>query len=224
MKTERLVLIGDSATAEIAFEYFSADSQYEVVAFAVEREYRSKDRFHGLPVVDFEDIATCYPPADHFAYVAVTFAQFNRLRTRLMLEAKGKGYRLATYISSRSNVWPNACIGEHCFIFEGNTVQPFVSIGDNVILWSGNHIGHHSRIGNNCFISSHVVVSGFCSIGDNTFLGVNSTVADGISIANDNWVGPGLVITKDTTENQLFGASNAAPSRVPARKFFRITE
>ena len=38
-KTKRLVLLGDSAFAEIAYEYFTHDSEYEVVAFAVEREY-----------------------------------------------------------------------------------------------------------------------------------------------------------------------------------------
>lgn len=37
-KTGKLVLIGDSAFAEVAYEYFTHDSPYEVVAFAVERE------------------------------------------------------------------------------------------------------------------------------------------------------------------------------------------
>ena len=54
---------------------------------------------------------------------------------------RNKGYQPASYISSNAFVWSNAKIGDHCFIFENNTVQPFVEIGDNVILWSGNHIG-----------------------------------------------------------------------------------
>jgi acyl-[acyl carrier protein]--UDP-N-acetylglucosamine O-acyltransferase len=66
-------------------------------------------------------------------------------------------------------------IGENCFIFEDNTIQPFVRIEDNVILWSGNHIGHHSTIKSHNFISSHVVVSGQCTIEPNCFIGVNST-------------------------------------------------
>lgn len=224
MQRKKLIIVGDGATAEIAYEYFSVDSEYEVVAFAVEQAHRKQDSFHTLPVVNFETVQERFAPADHEVYVAITFAQFNRLRTRLATAAKDKGYRLASYVSSRAFVWRNVEIGEHCFIFEDNTIQPFVKIGDNVVLWSGNHIGHHSTVGNNCFISSHVVVSGFCAIGDNTFVGVNSTIADGITIARDNWIGPGLMISKNTEENQLFGASHAEPSRVAARRFFKIKE
>ena len=53
-------------------------------------------------------------------------------------------------------------MGDNCFIFEDNTVQPFVTLGNNLVLWSGNHIGHHSTLRDHCFISSHVVISGFC--------------------------------------------------------------
>ena len=34
-KKHKLILIGDSAFAEVAHEYFTWDSDYEVVAFAV---------------------------------------------------------------------------------------------------------------------------------------------------------------------------------------------
>jgi glutamyl-tRNA reductase len=36
MKEKKLVVIGDGETAEMAYEYFTYDSAYEVVAFAVE--------------------------------------------------------------------------------------------------------------------------------------------------------------------------------------------
>ena len=37
-KTKKLVIVGDSAFAEIAREDFDADSTYEVVAFSVEND------------------------------------------------------------------------------------------------------------------------------------------------------------------------------------------
>ena len=55
-KKRKLVLIGDSAFAEIAFEYFQHDSDYEVVAFCVERQYMKRDSLFGLPVVAFEEV------------------------------------------------------------------------------------------------------------------------------------------------------------------------
>jgi UDP-3-O-[3-hydroxymyristoyl] glucosamine N-acyltransferase len=123
--------------------------------------------------------------------------ELNRRRTRFVEAARGKGYPLASYVSSSAFVARSAEIGEHCFVFEDNTVQPYVRIADNVVLWSGNHIGHHSKIRDNCFISSHVVISGSCEIGENCFLGVNSTLVNDISIGRDTWIGPHVVVTKD---------------------------
>lgn len=224
VKDKKLIIVGDGATGNIAYEYFTVDSPYEVVAFAAESAYRTNDQLFGLPVVDFETMQEHYSPEEYHVYVAVSYTRFNRLRTRLAKEAKEKGYRLASYISSHAFVWRNVQLGEHCFIFEDNTVQPYAKIGDNVVLWSGNHIGHHSTVGNNCFFSSHVVVAGCCTIGDNTFMGINSCVADHVSVARDNWIGPGRTILKNTQENQIYGAVHSEPSKVPARKFFKITD
>ncbi len=224
MKDKKLIIIGDSAFAEIAFEYFTHDSEYKVVAFAVEAEYKKRDQLLGLPIIEMENMQEGYSPGEHFVFVATVYSQLNRLRTRLMNEAKEKGYRLASYISSKAFVWRNVKLGEHCFIFEDNTVQPFVTLGDNVILWSGNHIGHHSTIGSHCFISSHVVLSGFCTVGESCFLGVNSTVANNITIGDDCWIGPGALVTKDVEPRSFLRAPQAEKARVNTHRYFRIRE
>jgi sugar O-acyltransferase (sialic acid O-acetyltransferase NeuD family) len=201
-KDNKLVIVGDTAFAEIAYEYFTHDSNYEVVGFTVEREYLKRSELFGLPVVPFEDVEKVFPPPEHSIYAANVYTQLNRLRTRLATEAKQKGYQLASYVSSRAFVWRNVEIGEHCFIFEDNTVQPFVKIGDNVVLWSGNHIGHHSTIKNNCFISSHVVVSGFVEVGESCFVGVNTTMANNIRIGNNCLLGAGSLVLADVEDDQ----------------------
>lgn len=222
MKNRKLIIVGDSAFAEIAREYFEVDTDYEVVAFSVELPHLKSHELQGLPVVPFEKLEHNYPPSEHDVFVAVTYTQLNRLRTRLASTAKDKGYTLASYISPKAFVWRNVEIGEHCFVFEDNTLQPFVKIQDNVVLWSGNHIGHHSTIRNNCFISSHVVISGFCDIADNSFLGVNCTLANNVSLGADNWIGPNVTISRSTEEGMLFSASEVEPSRVSALRFFKI--
>lgn len=222
MKTKKLVIIGDSAFAEIAHEYFDADSDYEVVGFSTERVYLKREEMRGLPVVAFEELETYFDPAIHHVYVAIVYTQLNRLRTRLAAAAKAKGYRLASYVSSRAFVWRNVALGEHCFIFENNVVQPFVKLGNNVVLWSGNHIGHHSTIKDNCFIASHVVVSGFVEIAENSFLGVNATITNNVKIAADNWIGAGVNISKDTEPGALYPSGNAEPSKISAPRFFKV--
>src|SRR3954471_22104698 len=100
MKDRKLILLGDSAFAEVAFEYFTHDSPYEVVAFAVERPYLTKSELFARPVVALEDLPALYAPADHSFYAALVYTQLNRLRTRLYCAAKDMGYAPASYVSS----------------------------------------------------------------------------------------------------------------------------
>jgi sugar O-acyltransferase (sialic acid O-acetyltransferase NeuD family) len=218
----KLVIVGDSLFAEIAHQYFIHDSPYEVVAFAVESEYLERERFCELPVGAFETLEQTHDPAEHDVYVAITYGQVNRLRTRLAAAAKEKGYALASYVSSNAFVWRNVELGEHCFIFEDNTVQPFVRIGNNVVLWSGNHIGHHSVIRDNCFISSHVVVSGSVDIGENCFLGVNSTLVNDISIGPDCWIGPHVVLTRDVDPGSMYRPARSDLRDQTSLEFFGV--
>src|SRR4051812_8793695 len=101
-KDRKLIVVGDGEFAEIAHEYFTHDSPYQVAGFAVEAAYRTRAEFCGLPVVPFEDVETHFPPAEFDAYVAVTYTQLNRVRARLYRAAKAKGYRAASYVSSRA--------------------------------------------------------------------------------------------------------------------------
>lgn len=224
MKNKKLIIVGDSSFAQIAYEYFEYDSEYQVVAFSVEKSFLKQTELFSLPVVPFESLQDQFDVSCHDVYVATVYSQLNRLRTRLASEAKKKGYKLASYISSSAFVWKNVQVGEHCFIFEDNTVQPFVKLGDNVVLWSGNHIGHHSEIGDNCFVSSHVVISGHCNIGDNTFLGVNATLANNVNIGRDNWLAPRVSILKDTNDGALFKADQSEPAKIDTYRFFRVNK
>ena len=207
----KIVIVGDGETAELAYEYFTHDSPHEVVAFSVESEYAKKDSLFGLPVVHFEEIERAHDPASHAAFVAISYTQLNRVRARLYREAKRKGYRFVSYVSSRAFVWHNVQIGENCFIMENNVLQYAVRVGNNVVLWSGNHVGHQTVIHDNVFVSSHVVISGYCEIGENCFLGVNSCLANNISIGKDCLIGMGAVVNKSTEERKVYVGSPAKP-------------
>ncbi len=224
MKNDKLIIVGDSAFAEVAYEYFMCDSPYDVIAFSAEREHIKNTTLLGLPVVPLEELENLYNPAKYSVFVAITYTQLNRLRTRLYNMVKDKGYKIASYVSSKAFVWRDVKIGENCFIFENNTVQPFVRVGNNVILWSGNHIGHHSTIKDNCFLSSHVVVSGFTEIGENCYLGVNSTIAHNLKIAKNCFIDAGTVILKNTEEGKIYRGNPAEASRVGSLRFFKIKE
>lgn len=221
-KIKKLVIVGAGETAEIAYEYFMYDSEYEVVAFSVESQYLEKEKLFDLPVVPFEDVENHYPPNFHEVFVAVSYTQLNRVRTRLYHLVKQKGFKVASYISSKAFIWRNVEIGENCFIFENNVIQYQVKIGNNVVLWSGNHIGHQSNIHDNCFISSQVVISGYCEIGENCFLGVNSCLADHVKVGKDCVIGAGAVVTKNTEHEKIYKGNPVQESKISSLKFFKV--
>ena len=207
-KTKKAIIFGTSGQAEVMDYLLTNDSEYEVVAFTSTREYIKDENIFGRPLIPFEDIEKSYSPAQYDMHIAVGYNDKNRTREKFYQLAKLKGYHLLTYVSSRCTNYAKN-IGDNCFIFEDNTIQPFVTIGNNVILWSGNHIGHHSTIEDNCFVSSHVVISGHCTIGANSFLGVNATIRDGIKLGKLNILGAGALIVKNTVDNKTYIGTKA---------------
>jgi len=195
----KVVIFGLLDTAELAHYYLENDSEHEVVAFTVSKEYLKEKTFKGLPVVPFEDLESVYSPRDYYLFAPMTAKQMNQLREKIYLKGKEKGYKFISYISSKATIFDNE-IGENCFILEDNTIQPFTKIGNNVVLWSGNHIGHHSVIKDHTFFTSHVVMSGHCVIESHCFFGVNATIRDYSNIAKGTLLAMGASLTKQNTD------------------------
>jgi sugar O-acyltransferase (sialic acid O-acetyltransferase NeuD family) len=194
----KIVIFGAGDIARLADFYFSTDSEHEVVAFAVDAEFRAADTFLGRPLLAIDAVPQTYPPADYKMFVAVSYAQMNKLRAAKYAQVKALGYELVSYVSSHCTYLATDPPGDNCFILEDNTVQPFARIGSNVTLWSGNHVGHDATIADHCFISSHVVISGHCKIEQSCFLGVNATLRNGITIGEFSLIGAGALIMKST--------------------------
>ncbi len=195
---KRLVIFGLSEIAELASYYFTEDSDYTVVGFTVDEDYKTTDLFMGKPVIPFGSILDQFPANECDLFVALSYKEMNELRKAKYVEAKKLGYKLASYVSSHSTVLNGGQIGDNCFILEDNTIQPSVKIGNNVTLWSGNHIGHHSTIQDHVFISSHVVISGGVVVEESCFVGVNATLRDHIVIGKKTLIGAGAIVMKTT--------------------------
>jgi len=218
----KIIIFGAGDIAELAHFYFKHDSEHEVVAFCLDRDYIEADSFCGLPIVAFEELEKSYSTQEYQVFVALSYSKINVLRAEKCQAAKDKGYPLVSYVSSRATTFPGLQVGENCFILEDNTIQPFVTIGNNVTLWSGNHIGHHSYIKDNCFIASHVVVSGGVTIGENCFLGVNVTLRDHITLGKNCVIGAGALIVKDTEDYGVYPSVGTERSRVPSNRLKKL--
>jgi sugar O-acyltransferase (sialic acid O-acetyltransferase NeuD family) len=214
MKKKKLLIFGTGSFAEVAYYYLTKDGGYEIVAFTVDKDNLDSKKKFGLPVVSFDNVERQYPPSDHNMFVAIAYRNLNTVRAKKYQEAKKKGYVLISYVCTKAIVWDDVKMGDNCFVFEANVIQPFVRIGNDVIMWSGNHIGHHTVIQNHCFIASHAVISGNVKIGDYCFLGVNASIRDGVTIARGCTIGADALIVKDTREGGVYGGHPATLLRV----------
>jgi len=219
---KKIIIFGPSILGEIVQHYLTVDSDYEVVAFSANQEYIKEKEFNGLPIIAFENIEKDYPPTEYSMFVAIGYQKMNKPREKIYNEAKNKGYKLISYVNSKVTEFGKFEIGDNCFIFEDNVIQPFVKIGNNVIIWSGNHIGHGVKINNNCYISSHVVIAGFVEIGENSFLGINSTIRDFIKIGKECIIGAGSIILHDTKDREVYSPGNTKKISITSDKIKKI--
>lgn len=219
---KKLVIFGSGEFAELAHFYFSTDSEYDVVSFTVDSTYMRESTFCGLPVIEFEDVTKQYSPSTHAFFIALGYSKVNAVRKEKYLTLKSLGYQLVSFISSRATLLNQGRIGDNCFVFEDNTIQPFVTIGNNVTLWSGNHIGHHSVIKDHTFITSHVVISGGVEIGEQCFIGVNATLRDHIKVGDKCVIGAGSLLLSDAEPEGVYIGTATERSKVPSTRLRRI--
>ena len=221
-KTKKLVIFGVGETGTMFYNCFKNDSDYEVCAFTVEEAYKDSDTLRGLPIVSFTEVAQKYPPEEYEMFVAIASFELNSLRKRIYTECKAKGYRLATYISSRASVGYEVEIGENCAVMENTSIQQFAKIGNDVIIFSNNVIGHSSVIGDHVFISSSIAMSGYCKIGESCFLGVNSSFNVGVVVGDYCYIGMSTIIEKDVPDYTLIKAEPSKPYKRSTKQLFQI--
>jgi len=212
---DRVIIFGNSRFSEVAHLYLTSDSEYEIIGFTLDEAFIKEKTYKDLPVFPFATLEEYYPPDSCKLLIPIGYTQVNKLRKEKYLVAKSRKYNFISYVSSKA-ICQEVSIGENCFIFEENVIQPFTSIGDNCILASGNQIGHHSRIHNHCFFSSGSIVGGGTSIGECTFVGMNSTIRDDVTVGPENVIGAGSIILSNTEEKSVYSPGETRKLDVPS--------
>lgn len=218
-----IVIFGAGKIADEAYYYFTNDSEHEVVAFTVDREFVPGTETFGLPVIPFDNMLHTYPPDRYKMFVAVGYQNMNKLRAGKYEACKAKGYELVSYVCSQAANFGNVEIGDNCLVLENAVIQPCSQIGSNVFLWSGNHVGHHATVKDHCYLSGQVIIGGNTVIEPYCFLGINSTIGHEITVGQESLIGAGAVITKDVAPKSVHIADNTPRLRLPSDKFLKMT-
>lgn len=219
---ESLIIVGDGEIAELANEYFLKDNKFNLIGHVVEKKFQTREKVNETKVFNLENIKKDFPPNEVKVFIGIGSNKLNFIRSKYYKMLKENGYKFASYISPKANIWDDVVIGENSFIFENNNIQKGCEIGNNVILWSGNHIGHRTKIKNHCFITSHCVISGYCLIDEYCYIGVNSTIIDNISIGEKCFINAGSLIKKNLNKHSIYNSDIGSISKVSTNKFFKI--
>src|SRR5258707_12968718 len=115
-------------------------------------------------------------------FVAMRYRDLNSKRTERCAMAAQRGYRLASFASSRADLWPGFVLGANCLVMEGNVLQPHSRLGEGVVLGSGNLISHHAVVEEYCYLAARVVLGGAARVGHHSFAGLNVTVRANVKI------------------------------------------
>lgn len=215
---KKVVIFGTGDMAKLSHFFFTNDSDYTVVAFTINAEFIKDPQFQGLPVVGFETITEAYPPDEFEMFVSVGPQNCNEFRENIYYQAKDKGYKLASYISSRADFWNDLKHGENVMIIQDSSIEPFVVLGNNVTL-IGSKIGYNVKIEDHCFISTATIGSDVV-VKNNAFVGINTSINPALSIGVKSIIGSGSIISKDVDDYAVYVApATARKSEADSRRF-----
>ena len=223
---KKLVIFGDGEIADLAFFYFSKQSDYKICAFVADET--KNNSFNSLPLISTNEVEKEFPKDEYYIHIALSYKKLNKNRQEKFEFFDNKNYKFASFISNKATILTETNnLGRNLFILEEQSIQTGVKIMDNVMIWSNNHIGHNTTIGKHTYISSNVTLSGHFQIGERCFFGVSSSVADFTKIGDDCFITMGSVINSNlkngsTTVNkstEIYKSDNRI-SKVLKKKYF----
>lgn len=195
MSKERLIIIGMSSTAEHLFAFVKAHDLFEVVGFAVNREYRDKDSFFDLPVYDLEGLKAIEGEIFDRVFVAVFWNALNSDRRKIYTQVKAMGLQCANVISPKASVY-GRLNGDNIWVHDYAVIQAGAEIGSDTMIMAHCLVGLKTKIGSHCFMGTKSTVAGL-SVGEQSFIGINSVVFDDRRVGKKCIVGACSAVKRD---------------------------
>ncbi|WP_291995042.1 DapH/DapD/GlmU-related protein [Candidatus Accumulibacter sp. ACC003] len=217
MERVKLIIYGNGQMARMFLHF--ARSEFDVLAFTVDRAVLNETEIEGLPVLAFDQLEQQFSPGEHKLITAVGYLEMNELRAQKYAEARARGYQFANYIHP-SVVWhANIIAGENNVVLDHVAIHPYTRLGNSNFICSNASIGHGCTIGDNCWINSGVAIGGETRLGDGCFLGLNATIGDNIALAAGCYIGANTLLTRSTQAEEVYISGNGERFPLAAKGF-----
>jgi tetrahydrodipicolinate N-succinyltransferase len=198
------------------------------IAGIIDNDYYGQGHFQNIPVIATEqDLIDNKEQLNQYQFICTTNWQPPELKYPQHIRGKQKRDRFISVLE-QSGLDIASIIHPHCQIALGQNhigrgvivesssiVSPGASIQDwsTVLQWVG--VGDGTSIGKNCVIQRAVMLTGDISIEDECYIGMSSKLLrDGIKIRHGTFVHPGLILMRDTQENEVVSLAGKDLRRV----------
>lgn len=213
---KKLIIIGLSTTATHLFEFVKCYDLFEVLGFAVDREYIRMESYKGLPIYAIDEIDKVIDKERDYLFVAMLWNKLNSERRAMYERLKRVGFKFANVISPTARI-RGALTGDNCWFHDYTIVQNDAVIGANVVAMAFTLIGADVVIGPHCFFGAKSTIGGGSKIGEQSFVGINSTVFDDTVVGEKCIIGactavkrnmPDFTLCKTNTEGFIVKSYN----------------
>ena len=192
-----LVIVGAGSIANEVLSFIKKYNLYNVICFAVDRQYMNTDRLFDLPVYPLDELKKMVPIDETEFFIAIAFYNYmNKYKREMYERLKPQGYKFANLISPKADVCSSS-------IGEGNWINDYAylafgsKIGNNNTFVQHSIVSHSTQMADHNVVSARAIIAGSCLIGNQNYFGVNSTVFNKLKIGNKCIVGGGSVVKKD---------------------------
>lgn len=194
---QQLIIIGIGDTARNIWNVVVKDNLFDIIGFAVDKEYKNTNEFCGLPLFTIDEMNEKFNKDQIRLFVAIQWNKLNGDRRRVYEKLKKNGYRFVTIISPNAIIHNECKIGENCWIADNVVIEATTVIGDNTFVKVGALVAHYVKIEKHCFIGAHSLVAGHSMVGEQSFVGIKATIYDNVRIGEKSLIGANSVIKQN---------------------------
>jgi sugar O-acyltransferase (sialic acid O-acetyltransferase NeuD family) len=187
-RASALVILGAGGHGRSVLEAARLAGTHEVMAF-LDDQLPPGTEVMGVPVWGpTSELPSLAARGVTTAHVAIGN---NRVRERLMVQARAAGLTCATVVHPRACVSPSASLGEGCAVMALAIVGTEATLGQGVIVNVGAVVDHHARVADHGHLGANAAMAGGTTLGVRSWLQAGASLGYGVNLPDDAVVIPG---------------------------------
>lgn len=203
---DNVIIIGTGVAANNICKFIEKYKLFNILGFAVNREFRTADTYLNKPVYNVEELENVIDKYRDYLFVAIQWNHLNSDRRNVYEKLKNAGYRFANLISPLASV-NGHLIGDNCWINDFVSIDTDAVIGNNVFVKVGAFVGDHTLVDDHCFIGAKSSVGGGVKIGEQSFIGISAVIFDDTIVGRKCIVGAATALKRNLQDCSVYKAA-----------------